>query len=154
VAAPAPAPRADPNRAFQPPAGWQPPAVASAAPPAEPRATAPAAAASIAPAEPSTAGTMAGTIFYGPNSADLTDIGRSELARVAGEINSRRVRYVDVRAYAGGEDQSDARKVALARALSISSYLIDLKVKAQIRISGWAAPVSGASERVEIWLPE
>lgn len=106
------------------------------------------------PAAPSQAGTLAGTIAYSPNSANLSEIGRSELARVAGEVNTQRLRYIDVRAYAGGADPVDARKVALARALSISSYLIDLKVKAQIRISGWATAASFESERVEIWFPE
>jgi hypothetical protein len=106
------------------------------------------------PATPSPTGTLAGTILYRPNSANLSEVGRSELARVAGEVNAQRLRFIDVKAYAGGADPIDARKVALARALSISSYLIDLKVKAQIRISGWATVSSAESERVEIWFPE
>jgi len=105
------------------------------------------------PPAPPPSATLGATVIYAPNSANLSESGRSELTRVAGEINTRQLRYVELRSYAGGDDPIDARKVALARALSASSYLIDLRVKAQIRIGAWATSDRIASERVEIWLP-
>jgi len=97
---------------------------------------------------------MATSLMFLPHSADLSDLGRSELERVAREINEQRIRRIELRAYAGDSDPMDARKVALARALSVRSYLVDLKVKAQIDIGAFAAAAEPMlPERVEIWLP-
>ena len=51
-------------------------------------------------------------------------------------------------------DPADARKVALARALAVRSYLIDLGVKSRIEVGAFAADgSSGPSERVDVITP-
>jgi outer membrane protein OmpA-like peptidoglycan-associated protein len=139
--------------------------VASAAPmPAKPvdpnRASPPAAQASIATAparapvtEPaSMPGAPAGTVHFGTRSAEITDEAKAELGRIAKTLKS--ARSIALRAYAGGGDPDDDRKVALARALSVRSYLIDLGVKAKIDISTFAhLPNAGGSEYVDVVIP-
>ena len=142
----APAKPVDPNRAFEPPP----------APPAGPSA----AQASIATAPPRApitepapvAGAAAGTVLFGSRSAEISDEAKAELGRIAKALKS--ARFITLRAYAGGGDPDDDRKVALARALSVRSYLIDLGVKAKIDISTFGHLPSGAgTEYVDVVIP-
>jgi outer membrane protein OmpA-like peptidoglycan-associated protein len=142
VATPAPAPAPPPAPAptpapvaMTPPAAPPPAAVASAAPPPP------------APAAPRAAPTLA-SIAFTPQSAEINGAARTELDRVAQSTKS--VRAIELRAYAGGADPTEARKVALARALSVRSYLIDLGVRARIEVGAFA---SSGSERVDVLGP-
>ena len=135
--------------------------VASAAPMAAPPSPAgPPTAQSIATAPPRApiaepapvAGAAAGTVRFGSRSAEISDEAKAELSRIAAALKS--ARFITLRAYAGGGDPDDDRKVALARALSVRSYLIDLGVKAKIDISAFAhLPAAGDTEYVEVAIP-
>jgi outer membrane protein OmpA-like peptidoglycan-associated protein len=140
--APVPVKPVDPNRAFEPPAASL-PAQASIT-------TAPSRAPVVEPAP--IAGAPAGTVRFASRSAEITDEAKAELGRIAKTLKS--ARFIALRGYAGGGDPDDDRKVALARVLSVRSYLIDLGVKAKIDISTFAhLPSAGATEYVDVVVP-
>jgi outer membrane protein OmpA-like peptidoglycan-associated protein len=150
----------------------EPPAAASAAPPAvessdqaanapisapifaTPRVqtlapSGPAAAASrpVEPA-PSVPGAPLAIIGFAGQSANLTEATRAELDQLAKRIAEQRVRQIEVRGFAIGSG-IDSRKVALARALVVRAYLIDSRVKARIEVGSFA----GEGNHVEILAP-
>jgi outer membrane protein OmpA-like peptidoglycan-associated protein len=133
-----PAKPVDPNRAFEPPAAQASIATAPSRTPA---------------AEPATgSGAPAGTVRFASRSAEITDEAKAELGRIAKSLKS--ARFITLRGYAGGGDPDDDRKVALARTLSVRSYLIDLGVKAKIDIGTFAhLPSAGDSEYVDVVIP-
>jgi outer membrane protein OmpA-like peptidoglycan-associated protein len=132
---PAPTP-APPTPVVAPPP--PPPAVASVTPPPpEP------------PAAPAPAAVMASVTFT-PQSAEISPAARTELDRVAQSVKGGR--GIELRAYASGGDPTEARKVALARALAVRSYLIDQNVKTRIEVGAFASS-PGGSERVEVLAP-
>ena len=59
--------------------------------------------------------------MFATNSAEISDRGKADLDRVAQTIGQQRMTQVELRAFAGGADPSDARRVALARALARAS---------------------------------
>jgi outer membrane protein OmpA-like peptidoglycan-associated protein len=110
--------------------------------PNEPRAAPPS---SVAPAV---------TVLFGTNSAEISDLGKADLDRVARTISQQRVAQVELRAFAGGTDPGDARRVALARALTVRSYLIDQGVTARIEVGAFAGSGNArAGERVDVLAP-
>ncbi|MGE0578183.1 MAG: OmpA family protein [Reyranella sp.] len=119
-------------------------------PPAAAPAPRPTATAALAPEPPAPApsGSALSTIPFMPGSAILSDFAKAELDRVAAGITDRKVRGIELHAYAGDGDP-DSRKVALARALVVRSYLIDRRVKARIEVGAF----SGSGERVDILAP-
>jgi len=91
-------------------------------------------------------------VHFGSRSAEISDEAKAELGRIAKALKS--ARFITLRAYAGGGDPDDDRKVALARALSVRSYLIDLGVKAKIDIGTFAhLPAAGSTEYVDVVIP-
>jgi len=92
------------------------------------------------------------TVLFGSNSADISDAGKADLDRVAKTISQQRMAQVEVRAFAGGADPADVRRVALARALAVRSYLIDQGVTARIEVGAFAAGRRGG-ERVDVLMP-
>ena len=92
---------------------------------------------------------MASVLFI-PQSAEINAAARVELDRVAQGIKG--VRGIELRAYASGSDPTEARKVALARALAVRSYLIDQNVKTRIEVGAFAS-TNGGSERVDVLAP-
>lgn len=100
------------------------------------------AAASVAPA-----GTPLTSITFGPQSAELSAAARADLDRTAQDV--KRLRQVELRAYATGSDSIEARKIALARALSVRSYLIDQGVRSRIEVGAFASNSRGG-ERVDV----
>ena len=94
------------------------------------------------------------TLSFAPQSAEINEAGRNALDTMARSAAQRGVKQIELRAYATGTDTADARKVALARALSVRSYLIDHGVKARIEVGAFATAGRGpGTERVEITLP-
>ena len=160
VIAPAPQPSAPPPAAVITPAA-PPPVVATPAPPPPVISTPapappPRAVASVAPpppeppaTAPAPAAVMASVVFI-PQSAEINAAARVELDRVAQSIKG--VRGIELRAYASGSDPTEARKVALARALAVRSYLIDQNVKTRIEVGAFAS-TNGGSERVDVLAP-
>ena len=145
TAAPTPAPTPAP-----PPA----PTPAPSAPPAQTAAVAPPPTPPAPPAvrPPPPAGAPMATVQFGRESAEISGEARSELDRVAKSLGS--TRQIEVRAYATGPDPADARKIALARALAVRSYLIDQGVKARIEVGAFASETRGpGSERVDVLTP-
>lgn len=142
AAAPPPPPRvAAPPPAAAPPAAAPPP---PAAPP-------PQTAARTTP-PPATNGAGARVLFEG-TSAELSAEGRAALDALAQQIVSRNTRQIELRAYAGGTSP-EARKVSLARALVVRSYLIDRGVKSRIDVGAFLADgQSGPADRVDIVAP-
>ena len=94
------------------------------------------------------------SVLFGANSAEISDRGKADLDRVAKAISQQRMPQVELRAFAGGGDPADARKVALVRALAVRSYLIDQGVTARIEVGAFAPPRNGgAGERVDVLAP-
>jgi outer membrane protein OmpA-like peptidoglycan-associated protein len=144
---PAPAPPAPPS----PPAPSQ---AATSAPVAAPPSTVPASEqkmAALAP-QPSTAARVPLTVslVFPARSAELSDSSRAELDRLIKGISERGLRQVELRSFAGN-GEPDSRKVSLARALNVRTYLIDKGVKSKIEIGTFSS--SDGNERVEIVVP-
>lgn len=140
----------------QAPAPKPAPAPAAAAPP-RPAATAAAAPPPPAPTpepvkQPPARSAPIASIPFSSQSAEISLIARGELDRLAKTLASSK--HVELRAYAGGPNPADARKVALARALAVRSYLIDQGVKARIEVGAYTASGNdGPSERVDVVAP-
>jgi outer membrane protein OmpA-like peptidoglycan-associated protein len=93
------------------------------------------------------------TVPFERQSVEIAEAGRGALDGLARSLAERGVRQIEVRGYPSGDD-SDARKVALARALSVRSYLIDQGVKARIAVTTNPQPARSApKERVEVIEP-
>ena len=160
--APTPQPSAPPAAAVITPAAPPLPVVVTPPPPPPPVVATPAptppppAVASVAPPPPeppspppAPAAVMASVVFI-PQSAEINAAARVELDRVAQSIKG--VRGIELRAYASGSDPTEARKIALARALAVRSYLIDQNVKTRIEVGAFAS-TNGGSERVDVLAP-
>jgi outer membrane protein OmpA-like peptidoglycan-associated protein len=163
---PTPTPTPMPARVLPPPAATPAPVaapvVAAPAPPAATPAAAPAPARATAavapplPPEPAVQpprGTVAATIAFTGQSAELNDAARTDLDRLAKNLGDRSLRQIEIRAYAGGADP-DSRKISLARALVVRSYLIDKGVKTRIEVGAYGGDSrGGSSDRVDILVP-
>jgi len=96
---------------------------------------------------------VAATIGFASQSAVLSDDAKIDLDRLAKNLGDRRPRMIEVRAYAGSGDP-DSRKVSLARALVVRSYLIDKGIKTRIEVGAYGGDSrGGGSERVDILVP-
>lgn len=94
------------------------------------------------------------TVSFAPQSAEINGSERSALDALAKSLTQRNVKQVELRGYSAASDQGDARKIALARVLSVRSYLIDQGVKARIEVGAFASPGrGGGGERVDIVAP-
>ena len=94
------------------------------------------------------------TVPFEVQSVEIAQAGRGALDGLARSLSERGVRQIEVRGYASGDDVSDARKLALARALSVRSYLIDQGVKARIEVNVNGQPARTAPrERVDVLVP-
>ena len=158
---PAPTPTPTPIRTPVVASAPAPAAVVTPAPPPAPAVVAPAparaAAVTVAPPSPSAAarsapGPALASISFAPQSAEISGAARAELDRAAQSMKS--LRQVELRAYAGGSEPTEARKIALARALSVRSYLIDQGVRSRIEVGAFASSGGGpGGERVDVLGP-
>ncbi len=89
-----------------------------------------------------------GTIAFIGRSVVLTPATKAELDQIAKRIADRKLKHVELRAFAM-DTGPDSRKVALARALVVRSYLIDRGVKSRIEVGSF----SGDGDSVEILVP-
>jgi|FEC22Drversion2_1045045.scaffolds.fasta_scaffold01021_7 outer membrane protein OmpA-like peptidoglycan-associated protein len=119
--------------------------VAAAAPPSAPPAAA--VAPPVVPAVPGQGEPLA-VIPFTFRSAILNAAAKAELDRVARTVKDKGLRQLEIRAFATGGD-IESRKVALARALVVRSYLIDQRLKARIEVGSF----NGEGEHVEIVVP-
>lgn len=149
-----PPPAATPAPVAAPVAATPPPPAAAPAPAPPARATA--AVAPPLPPEPVVQppkGPVAATIAFAGQSAELNDAAKTDLDRLAKNLGDRSLRQIEIRAYAGGADP-DSRKISLARALVVRSYLIDKGVKARIEVGAYGGDSrGGSSDRVDILVP-
>ncbi len=100
-------------------------------------------------AVPSTqAGGPFGTVAFIGRSVALTPATKAELDQIARRIADQKLRHVELRAFAA-DTGPDSRKVALARALVVRSYLIDRGVKSRIEVGSF----SGDGDSVDILVP-
>lgn len=90
------------------------------------------------------------TLAFPPRSAELSDTSKTELDRLVKSISDRGPRQVELRSFAGN-GEPDSRKVSLARALNVRTYLIDKGVKSKIEIGTFSS--SDGNERVDIVVP-
>jgi outer membrane protein OmpA-like peptidoglycan-associated protein len=97
---------------------------------------------------PMQAGGPFGTVAFVGRSVALTPATKAELDQVARRIADQKLRHVELRAFAL-DTGPDSRKVALARALVVRSYLIDRGVKSRIEVGSF----SGDGDAVEILVP-
>jgi outer membrane protein OmpA-like peptidoglycan-associated protein len=96
---------------------------------------------------------VAATIAFIGQSAELNDAARTDLDRLAKNLGDRSLRQIEIRAYAGGAG-ADTRKISLARALVVRSYLIDKGVKTRIEVGAFGGDSrGGGSDRVDILVP-
>lgn len=165
---PTPPPAATPPVTPPPPARTAtvtPTTVVPPTPSAPPASTPPAAApptrttSAVAPALPPEPafvppkGQVAASVTFAPQSAELTAGAKTDLDRLAKNLGDRSLRQIELRAYAGGGDP-DSRKVSLARALVVRSYLIDRGVKARIEVGAYGGDGRGGpSDRVDVLVP-
>ena len=89
-----------------------------------------------------------GTIAFIGRSAALTPATKAELDQIAKRIADQKLRHIELRAFAA-DTGPDSRKIALARALVVRSYLIDRGVKSRIEVGSF----SGDGDSVEILVP-
>lgn len=144
---PPPPPGPIESRLLNVPAGPSAPPAPSVTVPATPP---PAALASTTPTViPSTlpGGPFASIAFIG-RSAALTPATKAELDLIAKRIADQKLRHIELRAYAP-DIGPDSRKIALARALVVRSYLMDKGVKSRIEVGSF----SGDGDSVEILVP-
>ena len=156
AAPPPPQPAAvEPPPLPPPPTVAAPPPPTVAAPPPPP--TPPTRQAAVAPpapepvTPPAPRGAPAATVLFGNQSAEISAAGRTELDRIIKTMSGSR--QIELRAYARGTDPNDARKVSLARALAVRSYLIDQGLKARIEVGAFTTEGTGGAERVEVFAP-
>ena len=145
---PPPPPGPIESRLVSLPAGQPAPAAASVTVPATPppvatfASTSPTVVPSTQPAGPF------GTIAFIGRSAALTPATKAELDQIARRIADQKLRHIELRAYAP-DIGPDGRKIALARALVVRSYLMDKGVKSRIEVGSF----SGDGDSVEILVP-
>jgi outer membrane protein OmpA-like peptidoglycan-associated protein len=89
-----------------------------------------------------------GTIAFIGRSAALTPATKAELDQIAKRIADQKLRHIELRAFAP-DTGPDSRKIALARALVVRSYLKDRGVKSRIEVGSF----SGDGDSVEILVP-
>jgi outer membrane protein OmpA-like peptidoglycan-associated protein len=89
-----------------------------------------------------------GTIAFIGRSVVLTPATKAELDQIAKRIADQKLRHIELRAFAA-DVGPDSRKVALARALVVRSYLMDKGVKSRIEVGSF----SGDGDSVEILVP-
>ena len=145
---PAPPPGPIESRLVNVPAGPSAPAAPSVTVPATPP---PAAtlAATTPTAIPSTQpGGPFGTVAFIGMSAALTPATKAELDQIAKSIADQKLRHIELRAFAV-DSGPDSRKIALARALVVRSYLMDKGVKSRIEVGSF----SGDGDSVDIMVP-
>jgi OmpA family len=132
--------------------------------PSAPSVSAPAAPSVTVPATPPPAATLAsttptvipstqptgpfGTVAFIGRSAALTPATKAELDQIAKRIADQKLRHIELRAFAP-DIGPDSRKIALARALVVRSYLMDKGVKSRIEVGSF----SGDGDSVEILVP-
>ena len=129
----APAPR---------PAAPPPVAAASPPPPARPAAPPSTTMASVAPPPATTPSGLSSPqvsmvpgvlsrVLFTPGSADLNDSGRRELSQLASKLGKDGESRIQLLAYADGspENESQARRLSLSRALAVRSYLIEQGIR-------------------------
>jgi outer membrane protein OmpA-like peptidoglycan-associated protein len=101
------------------------------------------------PATTPSGGALAASVAFSGQSAELSDEAKAALDRVAKNVNDRSLRQIELRAHTGTNDP-ESRKVSLARALIVRSYLIDKGVKSRIEIGAFAGD---GGDRVDILVP-
>ena len=77
-----------------------------------------------------------------------TPATKAELDQIAKRIADQKLRHIELRAFAA-DTGPDSRKIALARALVVRSYLMDKGVKSRIEVGSF----SGDGDSVEILVP-
>ncbi len=105
-----------------------------------------------APAAPTPA--PIATVPFASQSAEIPELSKAELGRLAKALKG--ARQIELHAYAGGGDPIDDRKVALARALAVRAYLVDLGVpnsRIDVTRSDAVSGGDGISEYVDIVVP-
>ena len=151
AATPPPPPGTDNRSAPPPPTAAAPPATAALSPPPAGTTTARATA------------TSAGRIAFASGDSTLSDDAKTQLAPLLAKLSSNDRLHVDLLGYAaGGNDQSQARRLSLARALAIRSYLVDQGIpstRVDVRALGSrgetaTAAGAGPADRVDIVLAE
>jgi len=104
---------------------------------------------------PQSAGAAAATVSFDRQSVEINPSARGALDTLAQVLTAQGVRQIELRGYATGGGDDEARKLALVRTLAVRMYLIDQGVTARIEVAAQAPPAKdgGAKERVDIMTP-
>jgi outer membrane protein OmpA-like peptidoglycan-associated protein len=145
---PAPPPGPIESRLVSIPAGSSAPAAPSVTVPATPPPAATLAAISPTVVPSTQPGGPFGTVSFIGRSAALTPATKAELDQIAKRIADQKLRHIELRAFAL-DSGPDSRKIALARALVVRSYLMDKGVKSRIEVGSF----SGDGDSVDILVP-
>jgi len=89
-----------------------------------------------------------GSVAFIGRTALLTPATKAELDLIARRIADQKLRHIELRAFAP-DTGPDSRKIALARALVVRSYLMDKGIKSRIEVGSF----SGDGDSVEILVP-
>jgi hypothetical protein len=89
-----------------------------------------------------------GSVAFIGRTALLTPATKAELDLIARRIADQKLRHIELRAFAP-DTGPDSRKIALARALVVRSYLMDKGIKSRIEVGSF----SGDGDAVEILVP-
>ena len=145
---PAPPPGPIESRLVSVPAGPSAPVAPSVTVPATPPPAATLASTSPTVVPSTQPGGPFGTVAFMDRSAALTPATKAELDQIARRIADQKLRHIELRAFAA-DTGPDSRKIALARALVVRSYLMDKGVKSRIEVGSF----SGDGDSVEILVP-
>jgi outer membrane protein OmpA-like peptidoglycan-associated protein len=145
---PPPPPGPIESRLMNMPAGPSAPAAPSVTVPATPPPAATIAATTPTVIPSTQPGGPFGTVSFIGRSAALTPATKAELDQIAKRIADQKLRHIELRAFAA-DIGPDSRKVALARALVVRSYLMDKGVKSRIEVGSF----SGDGDSVDILVP-
>lgn len=145
---PPPPPGPIESRLMNMPAGPSAPAAPSVTVPATPPPAATIAATTPTVTPSTQPGGPFGTVSFIGRSAALTPATKAELDQIAKRIADQKLRHIELRAFAA-DIGPDSRKVALARALVVRSYLMDKGVKSRIEVGSF----SGDGDSVDILVP-
>jgi outer membrane protein OmpA-like peptidoglycan-associated protein len=145
---PPPPPGPIESRLMNMPAGPSAPAAPSVTVPATPPPAATIAATTPTVIPSTQPGGPFGTVSFIGRSAALTPATKAELDQIAKRIADQKLRHIELRAFAV-DSGPDSRKIALARALVVRSYLMDKGVKSRIEVGSF----SGDGDSVDILVP-
>jgi len=94
-----------------------------------------------------------GAVAFAPGAAELSPEAKEVLSAAAERLTADERLRIELLAYAALEDQSQARRLSLSRALAARSFLVEHGVRTQrIDVRPLGAPGDGGGDRIDVRL--